>query len=123
MKKETLAKIEKILLKKQKELENELQEIAEKDSSRKNNFRSKFPDFGTKDEENAAEVAAYSDNLAIEHTLENDLRDVKKALQNIKKGTYGICKYCKKPIKEERLVIRPTSSSCVECKKTLKGEE
>lgn len=122
MKEETLKKIKEILLKQKQDLENELVEIAEKDEKRSANYRSTFPDFGSKDDENAAEVAAYSDRVAIEHTLEKDLRDVKKALESIERGDYGICKYCHREIDEQRLLIRPTSSSCVECKKKLKRE-
>lgn len=105
-----------------KRLEQELSSIASKDSDIENNYESKFPDFGTGDDENANEVAEYSDRLSIEHTLEKELRDVKKALQNIEDGKYGICKHCHQEIEPERLKIRPASSSCVDCKKKLKGE-
>ncbi|MFA5022441.1 MAG: hypothetical protein WC508_05165 [Patescibacteria group bacterium] len=33
-----------------------------------------------------------------------------------------MCKYCGQVIEEKRLMIRPTSSSCVACKKKLQGE-
>ena len=55
--------------------------------------------------------------------LEKELRDVNKSLDRITKDKYGICNHCGNPIEEERLKIRPTSSSCVSCKKKLKGEE
>lgn len=122
MDKKTLKNIEKMLLSKKEELKKELEAIASKDESKEGNYRSRFPKYGEKEDENATEVAVYTDRLAIEDTLEKDLRDVKTALENIKKGTYGFCKYCKKPIDVKRLLIRPTSSSCVECKKKLKGE-
>ena len=104
-------------------LEKELADFTQKDSSITDNYRSKFPDYGNDEDENANEVAEYSDRLSLEHTLEKQLRDVKKALQSIEEGTYGICKHCKNPIEEGRLKIRPTSTSCVACKKQLKGEE
>ncbi|MAF14061.1 MAG: hypothetical protein CMI53_04190 [Parcubacteria group bacterium] len=104
-------------------LENELATFAKKDSKIDDNYQTDFPDFGTKDDENAAEVATYSDRLSLEHTLEKQLRDVNKALASITKGNYGICKHCGNSIEEKRLEIRPTSSSCVSCKKKLKGED
>ncbi len=75
-----------------------------------------FPSFGDKEDENAAEVALYGDNLSLEETLDRELRDVKNAIKRIADGTYGICKYCKKEITLPRLLARPESSSCVLCK-------
>jgi RNA polymerase-binding transcription factor DksA len=106
----------------EKRLEEELAKFARKDQTIADNYRSEFPDFGNKEDENAAEVAEYSDRLSLEHTLEKQLRDVKKALVNITKGKYGICSHCGRPIEEKRLLARPTSGSCVECKKRLQGE-
>lgn len=122
MDKKTLKSIKETLLTMKKDLEKELGAIAKKDTEKTGTYKSHFPDYGEKEDENATEVAVFSDRLAIEETLEKDLRDVNNALENIKKGTYGICKYCKKSIDEKRLRIRPESSSCVECKKKLKGE-
>lgn len=120
-----LDKIKKILLKKKDGLAKELDSFGTRDSRAKDreNFNTDFPEFGDKDDENAAEVAAYSDRLAIEETLEKDLRDVNKSLERIEKGTYGICSYCKKAINPKRLAARPTSGSCVSCKKGFKGEK
>ncbi|MDO8626424.1 MAG: TraR/DksA C4-type zinc finger protein [Candidatus Magasanikbacteria bacterium] len=81
-----------------------------------------FPDYGDKEDENAAEVAEYAANLSLEQDLEKALRDVIGALARIEKGTYGVCKYCKKPIEERRLTARPTSSACVDCKKAITQE-
>jgi DnaK suppressor protein len=118
----TLDKIKQKLAEHKAQLERELKSSADKDPDVADNYRSKFPEFGDDEDENAAEVAAYSDQLSIEYTLEKQLRDVNKALVNIAEGTYGICKYCKNPIEEGRLLARPVSSSCVACKKKFQGE-
>lgn len=118
----TLKIIKDKLLQQKKELEERLSWFTTQDKDNPGNFQSRFPDYGDKEDENAAEVAAYSDRISLEHTVESDLRDVHKALESIAKGTYGICQYCKNPIEEKRLLIRPTSGSCVSCKKQLKGE-
>ena len=122
MEKDTLDAVKKNLEAELVRLEAELSGIANKDSKIEDNYKSKFPQFGNDEDENANEVAEYSDRLSIEHTLEKELRDVKKALTNLNDGSYGVCKHCKDPIEPERLNIRPTSSSCVDCKKKLKGE-
>lgn len=120
MEAKTLDKIKKELLKKKQELEKELAQFAEKDIHNKADYQAIFPDYGSKDEENIAEVAAFSDRLSLENTLEKVLADVNDALGRIKKGIYGVCKYCRKEIPKERLSARPTSSSCVACKESLK---
>jgi len=122
MDKKTLETIRKKLEEEKARLEKGLSSFANKDSRIQGNYRSQFPQFGDKEDENAAEVAIYNDRLSLEHTLEKQLRDVNKALSSIAGGTYGICIHCGKSIEEERLKIRPNSSSCVSCKKKLKGE-
>ncbi len=81
-----------------------------------------FPDHGDSEDENAAEVAEFSDNLSLESELEDGLKDIKSALKAIENGTYGQCKYCKQVIDVQRLLARPTSTSCIACKKTLTQE-
>jgi len=104
-------------------LESELSKFAHRKlKSVDEDFDTNFPNLGDKEDENAAEVAAYSDNLSLEEELEKQLRDVNSALEAMEKKTYGICKYCKQEIAEARLRVRPTSSSCIPCKKTLTQE-
>lgn len=81
-----------------------------------------FPSYGEGEDESAEEVATYDANLQLVDTLDSEMRDVNESLGRLKKGTYGICKYCQKPIDEQRLRARPTSSSCVACKKALTQE-
>jgi DnaK suppressor protein len=85
-------------------------------------FETNFPNSGDKEDENASEVAQFSDNLSLEDELVKALRDVESALKSVAKGTYGTCKYCNLPIDERRLIARPTSTSCIQCKKTLTQE-
>lgn len=123
MDKNTLKKIEDKLLDQKEKIEGELKKFASVNPNNKEDFNTKFPQYGDKEDENANEVATYSDNLSIERTLEKELQDIKKAIGRIKKGTYGKCKYCNKNIKKERLLARPASSACVECKKKLTQEK
>jgi DnaK suppressor protein len=41
---------------------------------------------------------------------------VKEALERIDNGTYGTCESCGKPISEKRLIARPVTTECIECK-------
>lgn len=77
---------------------------------------------GNSSDDNAQEVTTLADEMSIVEKLKKDLKDTIKALDAIEKGKYGICKYCGKEISEKRLMARPTSSSCIECKKTLTQE-
>lgn len=84
--------------------------------------KTSFPDFGDSEDENAQEVASYSDRLSLNENLEKTLRDILNALKRIEEGSYGVCKYCENPIGEARLKARPDSSSCIDCKKGFVGE-
>jgi len=120
--KEFLENIHKGLLEEKKRLEIELAKFTTKNVHISDDYDSKFPSYGDKEDENANEVADYAANLTLEDTLEKTLRDVNQSLDRIKKGTYGVCKYCKKEIEIKRLEARPTSSACVACKKAIVQE-
>lgn len=42
---------------------------------------------------------------------------VKEALDRIDNGTFGICESCGKQIAEKRLIARPITTLCIDCKK------
>lgn len=116
---EFLDKIKEQLLAKKEDLENELKVFAEQDPQNKADYNASFPEIGDKPDENAAEVTEYTNLLTLESTLEKALADVNDALKRLEDGAYGICKFCKEPIAEKRLLARPVSSTCIECKKNL----
>ncbi|NIA08406.1 MAG: RNA polymerase-binding protein DksA [Nitrospiraceae bacterium] len=51
------------------------------------------------------------------------IKKVKKALEKLDKGTYGICERCGNKIGIERLKARPVTSLCIECKSKQEKEE
>lgn len=116
---EQIKTVKEQLLAEKEKIEKELSEIGTRDPKDPSNFNINVPEYGTSEEDNATEVAAYTDNLSVEQSLEETLRDINNALERIDKGQYGVCKYCAKDIAEKRLLARPTSSSCVDCKKKL----
>ncbi|MBU1126364.1 MAG: TraR/DksA C4-type zinc finger protein [Patescibacteria group bacterium] len=106
-----------------KKLENELSQFAHRNTKTSGtDFDTKFPEYGDDEDENASEIADYSNNLSLERELEKALRDVESALKRLEKGIYTTCKYCESEISEARLRARPTSTSCIACKKTLTQE-
>ncbi|MCX8117759.1 MAG: RNA polymerase-binding protein DksA [Desulfobacterota bacterium] len=48
---------------------------------------------------------------------------VKEALDRIDNGTFGICESCGRPISEKRLLARPMTTHCIECKTELEEKE
>lgn len=118
----TLQKIKDDLLAQKARLEDELSKFTRKSQDVPGDYNANFPTLGDSEDENAQEVAEYDNLRAMEQTLEKELNDVIKSLKAIESGTYGTCQYCQQPIDEARLVARPTSTSCVACKKKLKGE-
>lgn len=123
MKSDFLQQMKEQLEQEKDRLEKELSNFAHRNpKTNQTDYETDFPNTGDKEDENAAEVAQFSDNLSLEDELEKALRDVESALELIEKGEYGMCKYCKQKIDERRLVARPTSGSCIQCKKTLTQE-
>lgn len=104
-------------------LERDLSDIGRKDPSRPGHVITAYPESGSNsDDDNAMEIAEFSDDLSLEAKLETELRDTVQALKAIESGKYGVCKYCGKEIDQKRLEARPTSSSCISCKKALTQE-
>ena len=57
----------------------------------------------------------YEKELSIEQNTVDLLGKVERALDNIQKGTYGICESCGKPIPMARLDVLPYVTLCVDC--------
>jgi len=44
------------------------------------------------------------------------IKKIKSALERIEDGTYGLCEICGENISIKRLMARPVTSKCIECK-------
>lgn len=123
MDKEMLKKIEDQLMSEKSRLEKELATFTKKNPRNPDDYNAEFTEApvsgSASEDENAYQVTTYSNNLSMERTLEGLLKDVNKALERVKTGEYGTCKHCKKEINPKRLLARPTSASCIDCKKRL----
>lgn len=106
------------LKQKKVELEEQLQSIIKIDRQ-STEYDAKFPNFGDKEDENAAEVAAYQNNLSLEENLKFSLSRVNKSLQTIENNTYGVCEKCNNEIQPKRLEAFPQATVCMKCKRKV----
>lgn len=121
MEEKLLQNLKQRLEKKKKELEKILESFAQKDKKLSGDWDTKFPQLngelgGSSLEREADEVEEYSILLPIEHVLELKLKNINLALKKIKKGKYGICEKCQKPIELKRIKIVPEAKFCKKCK-------
>ena len=114
--KETVEELKKKLTEEKSRLEKELELIA-KPTGTPGDYEAKFENIGSESDENATEVQAYTNTLALEKDLEKQLKATNDALGKMKNGTYGQCENCEGEIREERLEVYPAARSCMKCAK------
>jgi len=51
------------------------------------------------------------------------IRKIHQALRRLEDGTYGICEDCGEPIAPARLLARPVTTLCADCKAEREAEE
>ena len=66
-------------------------------------------------DDDANEESGHERVAALKEQTQKNIERVEKALDRIKKGTYGKCSQCGKMIDTERLAIDPTMDCCVQC--------
>ncbi len=94
-------------------LEQELSRFATRTGE--GQYKTDFPeDIGTRTDENATEVEEYADKLALEQTLEEQLKDVTDALAKLEGGNYGVCEKTEREIPIERLQAYPAARTLVD---------
>lgn len=98
------------LLAEKLELESELSEIAQSNPQNRGGWEP-TPGNIEVDSADENEVADKLEELdkdtGIANQLENQLIEVKAALERISNGTYGNCEVCGKPIEKDRLEANP----------------
>lgn len=68
------------------------------------------------DENDLADRAEdYEERTAVLSQLEERLNDIKKALEKIEKGEFGVCVVCNKKIEKDRLEANPAALTCKSC--------
>ncbi len=108
----TLEELKNKLTEEKKELEGELNKIANKANG---DYEAKFDDFGRTEDDNAEEVESYANKVGVTETLEKKLEAIEIALNKMEQGTYGICENCQEEIPLERLKAYPAAKNCIKC--------
>lgn len=85
-----------------KKLETKLEKLLKRQKE-----LAQFPNIGDSIDDSAQEASEFEGNLAIKESVDANLRDVRRALKRIEKGSYGICKKTKEPIEKARLQLIP----------------
>lgn len=71
----------------------------------------------------ASALFGHEKTVVIENQLKRDLKEIEAALLKIKKGTYGVCEKCGRPIDSARLEVKPAAIYCVEDEKALEKKK
>ncbi len=98
-------------------LENEMKEVARKNPNNSGDWEPVETEIDS-DHADETDVAdneeSFMENKSVMDKLEPQYRDVKAALEKIKKGTYGICEVGGEEIPEARLKANPAARTCME---------
>lgn len=108
----TLNLIKKLLLRQQKEIEENIKEIEEDDPVNGESVAE-----STEPGTDSFIADSHTKTLVLEHQLKNARTSIKVALSKITRGAYGKCEKCGKQIKIGRLLAMPTAQYCVSCTK------
>lgn len=99
----------KKLLEEKAKLEEELKFVSTKSGS---DYAPKFENMGDDEDDNAAEVQVFEQNLAIEKDLSGILKRVDAAINRIEAGQYGRCAGGDE-IEINRLRVIPWADTCI----------
>lgn len=71
----------------------------------------------------AAQLFSHEQIVVIGEQLKSDLKEIEAALKKMKKGTYGFCERCKRPIDPARLEAKPQAVYCLKCERELEAKK
>lgn len=106
--------IKNILLRQQKEVEENIKEIEEDDPA-KDKILAESSEPGT--DSYIADI--HNKSIVIQDSLKRISLAIKSALSKIRKGIYGKCERCGKRIEVSRLWAMPQAEYCLSCSKKL----
>lgn len=82
-----------------------------------NNNLSELSNYDNHPSEIASELFDVEMQMGLKKLQEHEIKEIERAKEKIKKGTYGICESCKQPIEAARLELLPHAKLCVKCAK------
>jgi len=91
---------------------NKLLSEAERTVSEMTNDKESYPD----PSDRASLESDRNFELRIRDRERKLIQKIREAIQRIDDGTYGICQSCGGEISEKRLLARPVTTLCIECK-------
>lgn len=71
----------------------------------------------------AAILFGHEQVVVLEQRLKTDLAEIEAALKKIKKGTYGKCEKCGRPIDVARLEAKPSAIYCLDDEKKMEAKK
>ncbi|MEG0260825.1 MAG: TraR/DksA C4-type zinc finger protein [Lysinibacillus sp.] len=107
MKEQTIAKLRKQLQQELKEVEQQLEasELPEK---------TELSNYDNHPADNASDLTDQLTEMAIDDHRSDNAEEIKRALEAMEEGTYGICNVCGEDIPLGRLEAMPKALTCVE---------
>ena len=112
-----LDNFEKKLNIKKERLLNELKTFANENPHQKGDFHAKKEIISPDEDDESIQRTIDETSNATEHSLEDQLGMVNRALERIKQGSYGKCSNCSESIPENRLEVIPEAELCLSCGK------
>lgn len=113
-KKEELEKIKSELLKRKKNLEEELENLSSE----------KISDTQSQDDgDQVVSVTMEALRNSLQDTEYDEYKKILEALHALEVGTYGICQECGAQISEKRLKYNPIAQYCIICQERLEELE
>lgn len=73
-------------------------------------------------EDSGSEISSVELSLELLERDENTVREIMDALDRLRRGTYGECEVCDKPIRKTRLQAMPHARNCIECQRALEQD-
>ncbi len=110
MDKSFFSKIQDLLVRKQKKVEEEIKAVSEDDPVMADSL-AEASEPGT----DSWRTDAHTQLTAVKTSLVNLSKKITKALANLKIGKYGKCEKCGKEIERERLKAIPEAPLCISC--------
>ncbi|HEX2923700.1 MAG TPA: TraR/DksA C4-type zinc finger protein [Chloroflexota bacterium] len=97
-------------------LNQHLREMADT-AQRERRAEGNRPGFGKRVGDYTAEVQEATNNRAVVQNMGRAMDELRRALEKVDEGSYGLCDGCGRPIAPERLEVMPSAVLCIECKR------
>lgn len=72
--------------------------------------------------DHASQALETNTNNAIIHEQTKMLNQIERSLQQIRVGSYGICKLCEEAINPERLKVKIFAEHCISCREIIEQQ-